>query len=119
RLRIRDDQPRRCGVRAKRECADDCRAREEKRDHDGDPDRPAHDETQPTSRSLQPLQPTTLYDLIKAGPDPSNHLARRLEPNCRFSWTSAAEGAWKVPVRVGPERKSMSTRPTRPDPNSM
>ena len=48
-----------------------------------------------------------------------NQRARRLEPNCCFSATLAADGALKVPVREGPERKSMSTLPTRPAPNSM
>lgn len=49
----------------------------------------------------------------------SNQRARRLEPNSTFSATSASDGAWKVPVGLGPERKSTSTRPTRPAPNSM
>jgi hypothetical protein len=44
----------------------------------------------------------------------ANQRARRLEPKCSFSATRAADGALKVPVRVGPDRKSMSTRPTRP-----
>src|SRR5204862_37708 len=33
--------------------------------------------------------------------------------------TSAADGSRNVPVFDGPERKSMSTRPTRPPPNSI
>ncbi len=44
----------------------------------------------------------------------ANQRARRLEPKCSFSATRAADGALKVPVRVGPDGKSMSTRPTRP-----
>ena len=48
-----------------------------------------------------------------------NQRARRLEPKCSFFATCSAEGALKVPVREGPERKSMSTLPTRPLPNSM
>jgi len=48
-----------------------------------------------------------------------NQRARRLEPKFAFSATRAADGAWKVPVREGPDRKSMSTLPTRPSPNSM
>ena len=32
--------------------------------------------------------------------------------------TSSADGSRNVPVFAGPERKSMSTRPTRPPPNS-
>jgi hypothetical protein len=49
---------------------------------------------------------------------PSNQRARRLEPNCCFSAASSADGGASVPVGFGPERKSMSTRPTRPPPNS-
>ena len=45
--------------------------------------------------------------------------ARELAPKSCFSATSSPEGAWKVPVGFGPERKSTSTRPTRPAPNSM
>jgi hypothetical protein len=41
-----------------------------------------------------------------------NQRARRLDPKCAFSATRAAEGSWKVPVGLGPERKSTSTRPT-------
>jgi transcriptional regulator GlxA family with amidase domain len=48
-----------------------------------------------------------------------NQRARRLEPNRSFLAASAAEGAWNVPVRSGPDRKSMSTLPTCPAPNSM
>ena len=47
-----------------------------------------------------------------------NQRARRLEPNCSFSATSAADGSRNIPVGFGPERKSTSTRPTRPPPNS-
>lgn len=50
---------------------------------------------------------------------PLNQRARRLEPKCSFSATSASDGALKVPVFSGPDRKSMSTLPTRPCPNSM
>jgi hypothetical protein len=48
-----------------------------------------------------------------------NQRARRLAPKCAFSATSSGDGGWNVPVRVGPDRKSMSTLPTRPSPNSM
>ncbi len=48
-----------------------------------------------------------------------NQRARRLDPKWCFSATRASDGSWKVPVGVGPERKSTSTRPTRPPPNSM
>ncbi len=48
-----------------------------------------------------------------------NQRARRLEPKSCFSATSVADGSLNVPVGLGPERKSMSTRPTRPPPNSM
>lgn len=47
-----------------------------------------------------------------------NQRAWRLEPNCCFSPTRATEGPMKLPVGAGPERKSTSTRPTRPPPNS-
>ena len=48
-----------------------------------------------------------------------NQRARRLAPKSTFSATSASDGALKLPVGFGPERKSTSTRPTRPAPNSM
>jgi hypothetical protein len=48
-----------------------------------------------------------------------NQRALRPAPNCCFSPTSCSDGSWNVPVGLGPERKSMSTRPTRPAPNSM
>ena len=54
-----------------------------------------------------------------AGRQCPNQRARRLAPKCCFSATRASDGAWKVPVGFGPERKSTSTRPTRPPPNSM
>jgi diguanylate cyclase (GGDEF)-like protein len=50
---------------------------------------------------------------------PPNQRARRLDPNSSFSATRSDDGALKTPVLEGPERKSMSTRPTRPAPNSM
>ncbi len=53
------------------------------------------------------------------GAQAPNQRLRRLEPKCSFWATSAADGALNVPVRVGPDRKSMSTLPTRPLPNSM
>jgi predicted aconitase len=49
---------------------------------------------------------------------PPNQRERRLEPKSSFSATRASDGAWKVPVGFGPERKSTLTRPTRPPPNS-
>jgi pimeloyl-ACP methyl ester carboxylesterase len=52
-------------------------------------------------------------------PQEPNQRARRVEPNCSFLATCSVEGALKLPVREGPERKSMSTLPTRPLPNSM
>jgi hypothetical protein len=48
-----------------------------------------------------------------------NQRALRLEPKCCFSATRAPDGSWNVPVGSGPEKKSTSTRPTRPAPNSM
>src|ERR1700684_1600256 len=48
-----------------------------------------------------------------------NQRARRLEPNRSFCAICSAEGALKVPVLVGPDRKSMSTLPMRPSPHSM
>ena len=47
-----------------------------------------------------------------------NQRAVRLEPKCSFSATRASDGSWNVPVGFGPDRKSTSTRPTRPAPNS-
>ncbi|MCW3099906.1 MAG: hypothetical protein JWL77_5524 [Chthonomonadaceae bacterium] len=49
----------------------------------------------------------------------SNQRVRRLEPKCFFSVTRAVDGSAKVPTGAGPDRKSMSTRPTTPAPNSM
>ena len=48
-----------------------------------------------------------------------NQRVRRLEPNRSFSAICAAEGALNVPVLVGPDKKSISTLPMRPWPNSM
>jgi hypothetical protein len=48
-----------------------------------------------------------------------NQRALRLAPNSSFSATSAPDGSRNVPVGFGPDRKSTSTRPTRPAPNSM
>ncbi len=48
-----------------------------------------------------------------------NQRARLLEPKCSFSDRMATEGSWYVPVGEGPEKKSTSTRPIRPAPNSM
>ena len=48
-----------------------------------------------------------------------NQRTRRLEPKCFFSATSSSDAPWYVPVGFGPEKKSTSTRPTRPAPNSM
>ena len=47
-----------------------------------------------------------------------NQRIRRLEPKSCLSLASAAEGPSKPPVGAGPERKSTSTRPTLPSPNS-
>jgi hypothetical protein len=47
-----------------------------------------------------------------------NQRAPRLAPNSSFSATNAEDGALNVPVLTGPDRKSMSTRPTPPPPNS-
>jgi hypothetical protein len=47
-----------------------------------------------------------------------NQRARRLAPKSCFSAPSSADGSWNVPVGFGPEKKSTSTRPTRPAPNS-
>ncbi len=47
-----------------------------------------------------------------------NQRARRLDPKWRFSATSSVDGSEYRPVGVGPEKKSTSTRPTRPPPNS-
>lgn len=55
---------------------------------------------------------------IGAQPERPNQRARRLEPKWSFSARSAADGSWKVPVGAGPEKKSTSTRPIRPAPNS-
>ena len=71
-----------------------------------------------TTRRVLSRRRETLPSARSAAQAP-NQRARRLEPKCSFSATSAADGALKLPVRVGPERKSMSTRPTRPLPNSM
>ena len=61
-----------------------------------------------------------------AGPESSRPRAsgrtsarRELAPKSCFSATSSPDGAWNVPVGFGPEKKSTSTRPTRPAPNSM
>ena len=48
-----------------------------------------------------------------------NQRSRRLEPKLCLSAICSADGALKVPVFSGPERKSMSTLPIRPAPNSM
>ncbi len=48
-----------------------------------------------------------------------NQRARRVEPKRCLSITPASVGSPKAPVGFGPERKSTSTRPTRPAPNSM
>jgi uncharacterized protein YndB with AHSA1/START domain len=55
----------------------------------------------------------------KADGQAPNQRARRLEPNSRFSSTSASDGSWNTPAGLGPEKKSTSTRPTRPAPNSI
>ena len=47
-----------------------------------------------------------------------NQRARRLAPKSRFSATSSGDGGRNVPVGLGPDRKSTSTRPTRPSPSS-
>ncbi len=62
--------------------------------------------------------PTGGSRTIGAGQTP-NQRAARLEPNSSFSAAVASDGGLKVPVFDGPERKSMSTRATRPPPNSM
>ena len=51
-------------------------------------------------------------------PQLPNQRARRLEPKCFFSLSRAPDGAWKTPVGFGSAKKSTSTRPTRPAPNS-
>ena len=43
---------------------------------------------------------------------------RRVDPKIRFSSTNASDCPWKAPVGLGPLRKSTSTRPTSPWPNS-
>ena len=50
---------------------------------------------------------------------PPNHRARRLDPKRCFSARPATVGSPKLPVGLGPEKKSMSTLATRPPPNSM
>ena len=47
-----------------------------------------------------------------------NQRIRRLDPKDCLSLARAAEGPSKSPVGAGPERKSTSTRPTLPPPNS-
>jgi hypothetical protein len=77
------------------------------------------------------IRPVVSYDrpdaLDRGGYSPSwsvaaagaaNQRSRRLEPKCSFSSASSVDGALNVPVFFGPERKSMSTRATRPSPNS-
>jgi hypothetical protein len=64
-------------------------------------------------RTDSPPQPAAVRD------QEPNHRVRRLEPKCRFSVTRAADGGLNLPVREGPDRKSMSTLATRPLPNSM
>ncbi len=68
---------------------------------------------------------TETADAVSALDDPPrrasqtlNQRARRLAPNSRFSATSSSDGGRRVPVGFGPDRKSTSTRPTRPLPNS-
>ena len=70
-------------------------------------------------RSKDFVQPAGPPKRAAAGYERPNQRAARLAPKSCFSATSAADGAWNVPVGFGPERKSTSTRPTRPAPNSM
>jgi hypothetical protein len=44
---------------------------------------------------------------------------RRTAPNSALSAISSTDGSWYVPVGLGPEKKSTSTRAMRPPPNSM
>jgi hypothetical protein len=48
-----------------------------------------------------------------------NQRRRRVRVNCSFSAASSCDGPRNGAVGVGPERKSASTLPTRPSPNSM
>jgi hypothetical protein len=61
--------------------------------------------------------PPAITDLGRPRYSP-NQRARRLDPKRSFSPTRATEGSIKLPVGEGPERKSTSTRPTRPPPYS-
>ena len=60
---------------------------------------------------------TRLFSGRRSRPQP-NQRARRLDPKCSFSLARATEGSLKTPVGFGAVKKSTSTRPTRPPPNS-
>jgi hypothetical protein len=48
-----------------------------------------------------------------------NHRCRRVEANSSFSAARSAEGPRNGAVGAGPDKKSASTLPTKPPPNSM
>ena len=85
--------------------------------------RPAHAPRLSSTRSRSTRSTKPYLTATRRPPEVAtqrpNQRALRLEPNSFFSATNAPDGSRNVPVGFGPERKSTSTRPTRPAPNSM
>jgi hypothetical protein len=69
-----------------------------------------------TEDCISPLRAYSTGMALRHSP---NHRALRLAPNRSLSSRSATLGSWYVPVGLGPEKKSTSTRPIRPAPNSI
>jgi hypothetical protein len=74
---------------------------------------------QASPRSCPQLLYATQFQRAGHGATSSpNQLARRLEPNSRFSAASSSDGPSNVPFGGSPLLASMFTRPTQPRPNS-